>query len=278
MRALSLQLLTVVLIGALLLLLAMEGARPFRRAAPAVTVRRWGSNLLLTAMELGVVLQLAPWLAWGVIMLWHPAPGLLQRMGASPWLSFGVLLVVLQLQSYWLHRLSHAWHVLWRFHAVHHSDTEMDVTTAHRHHPVEVLISALVVLPLLLALGPDPWSLLAYNLLHIVVSMAAHSNLSWGPWGGWMRWLVLTPGVHRLHHSADPRFTNSNYATMLPVMDWLFRTATYRPLAEQAEMPLGLEYFRAPADNGLWRLLALPFARWGRSPPSSAKVRVAMRR
>lgn len=275
MRALSLQLLTVVLVGGLLLLLALEGARPFRRVAPAAMVQRWGSNLLLTAMELGVVLQLAPWLAWGVMMVWHPAPGLLQRLGAGPWLSFGVLLVVLQLQSYWLHRLSHAWHVLWRFHAVHHSDTEMDVTTAHRHHPVEVLISALVVLPLLLALGPDPWSLLAYNLLHIVVSMAAHGNLSWGRWGAWMRWLVLTPGVHRLHHSADPRFTNSNYATMLPVIDWLFRTATYRPLSEQAEMPLGLEYFRASSDSRLWRLLALPFARWGRSPQASAKAPVA---
>jgi len=122
------------------------------------------------------------------------------------------------------HRACHRIPVLWRFHRVHHSDQAMDVTTAFRFHPVELLISAFARLPLLVALGLTATELLLYETLLLASSQYQHSALSCSGWDRVLRRLLVTPSVHRVHHSPQREFTNSNYASVLNCWDRLFGT------------------------------------------------------
>lgn len=117
--------------------------------------------------------------------------------------------------------------MLWRINAVHHSDVEMDATTSLRRHPLEHVISALVFVPTLIALGPDPLVLLSYNVLPATVSALNHDNFSLGKsTDRVLRHFIVTPDFHRVHHSSEQRYTDSNYASILPMFDYLFRSAT----------------------------------------------------
>lgn len=253
------QLYLLAVLAALVAMLLLEGARPFRPAPASGLVHRWITNLGLMGMGWAVNLGLAPWLAWGMLQWLAPDAGLLPWLQAGPLLSFAVTLVALQLMAYGVHRASHEWLWLWRFHSVHHADVVLDATSAHRHHPVEVLLSAVFTLPVLALLGPDAGTLLLYNLCLIAVTVWVHANVSAGHWNRWLRAWILTPDVHRLHHASDPHYTNSNYATLLPVIDRLFGTARWLEPEAQRELELGLESFRSPAEAMLWQQLRQPF-------------------
>lgn len=258
----SYQIYLLAVLVALVAMLLLEGARPFRAMPATGLLRRWVTNLGLMGMGWGVNLWLSPWLAWGLFQWLAPGTGLLPWWQAGPLLSFVVTLAVLQVLSYGVHRASHEWLWLWRYHSVHHSDLVLDATSAHRHHPVEVLLSTALALPVMALLGTDAVTLLIYNLCHAVVTAWAHANVSAGRWNRWLRGLILTPDVHRLHHASDPYYTNSNYATMLPVVDRLFGTARWLEPEAQRSLQLGLESFRSPGEAGLWQQLCQPFRRF----------------
>lgn len=251
-------------------MLLFEGARPFRVVLAKGLLHRWVTNLGLMGLGWGISMWLLPWLGWGLVQWLAPGTGLLAWLQAGPWLSFGVTLVALQLLTYGVHRASHEWLWLWRFHSVHHSDVALDATSAHRHHPVEVLFGAAFALPVLVLLGADAHTLLLYNLCLAVVTVWVHANVSAGRWNRWLRGWVLTPDVHRLHHLRDPHYTNSNYATLLPVMDRLFGTARWLEPEAQRELPLGLESFRSPREATLWQQLCQPFRRFSAAPDTKA--------
>lgn len=228
---------------------------------PTPPLRRWARNLTLSALAITASLAtplalraLDPGTAgapWRVSMASLPV--------AVQWL---MTFLAMEAVLYAFHRLSHRIGWLWRLHTVHHSDIELDATTAHRHHPLENVVSALVTLPAL-ALLSAPWAaVLTYTLLAVAVSTWSHGNLKL-PDGldRWLHWLIVTPAYHRVHHSAHRPQTDSHYATLLPLFDRLFGTASTMPLDGGRSLTIGLDPARDAALQSVGQLLVAPFRR-----------------
>lgn len=263
----STQIILATVFGAIALVMAIETLAPWRRVQDS-PLARWINNLSLTALDYVLLLALGPYLAWyaAQAMGW-PQIGLLGRIEAGPLASFAILMLLMEFLNYWLHRAFHRIPLLWRIHAVHHSDLEMDATTSHRHHPLEMLINSAVIIPVLILLGPDPWTLLVYNVARIGIATLTHGNFSlWPGVDRVLRLFVVTPDFHRLHHSVEQRYTDSNYSAILPWFDYLFGTASGRPRTEQQTMDMGLERFRDPRSSRLDQMLWLPFSSAFRRP------------
>jgi sterol desaturase/sphingolipid hydroxylase (fatty acid hydroxylase superfamily) len=155
--------------------------------------------------------------------------------------------------------LFHAVPVLWRLHRVHHADLEFDVTTGVRFHPVEILLSMGIKLAVVAALGAPALAVLLFEVLLNATSMFNHGNVSLpARLDRVLRWLVVTPEMHRVHHSVVPRETNSNFGFNLPWWDRLFGTYRPQPAAGHEAMTIGIEQFRDPAELRLDRLLLQP--------------------
>lgn len=189
-----------------------------------------------------------------------------QDVGLVPWLDlpwaagFGLVLLVLAFGDYVTHRLVHAVPFLWRLHAVHHSDTEFDVTTTYRNHPFAALVLLLLRLPFIAVLGAPPAMLLVYEATRMAQDLWSHSNIRLPvALDRVLRWFIVTPDFHRVHHCSDRRFTDSNYSSTVPWFDYLFGTYRYRPVEQHVDMEIGLEHFREPRHSRLDGLLLLPF-------------------
>lgn len=246
--------------GIIALGLLLETIRPLRQA-DGLPMRRWLNNLGLALLNYFILVMLGPLLyklASDVIGIYQF--GILKQLGASNTTSFVVLLLSLEFFAYWFHRASHAYPWLWRLHAVHHSDTEQDVTTTQRHHPIEILLLSVLSLPLVLLLGPDMSVLIAYSIFHGMVSTLSHANLSFGrTMNEALGRLLVTPDFHRVHHSIDRQFTDSNFGTICSVFDHLFGTAKLWDSDQQLNQPMGLKYFRGARDSRIDRLLVMPW-------------------
>lgn len=256
----SAQILLGTVFGGIALVMLIESLAPLR-AEPKTPLMRWINNLSLTAVDYAVLFGMAPVVSLLIARtIGYGDTGLLHRFGLGYFASFILILLCLEFLGYWLHRAFHAVPILWRIHAVHHSDVEMDATTSHRHHPLEPVISTVVTVPILMVLGPDPLVLLGYNLLHAAVAALSHGNISLGqPLDRVLRRFLVTPDFHRMHHRAERRYTDSNYSTILPLFDHIFRTATQCPAEQHKTMTLGLAYFREPKYARLDHLLLMPF-------------------
>ena len=255
----SAQILLGTVFGGVALVMLIESMAPLR-AEPKAPLMRWINNLSLTAVDYAVLFGMAPLVSLLIARtIGYGDIGLLHRFGLGYFASFVLILLCLEFLGYWLHRALHAVPVLWRIHAVHHSDVEMDATTSHRHHPLEPIISTMVTVPVLMVLGPDPLILLGYNALHSAVAALSHGNFSLGqPVDRVLRRLLVTPDFHRMHHRAERRNTDSNYSTILPLFDYIFHTATQCPAEQHKTMTLGLSYFREPKYSRLDQLLLMP--------------------
>lgn len=173
------------------------------------------------------------------------------------WPLWIVDLLVLDLWIYWWHRANHEIGALWRFHQVHHLDEFLDVSTGLRFHPGEVLLSALVRGALIAALAMPLSSVLIYEVMVLAGAAFQHSNVRLAPrLEAALRWVIVTPSHHWVHHHAVRRDTDSNYATVLTLWDRLF--ASLSPTQRTPDLPMGLEGAR---DMGLLTLAALPFSR-----------------
>jgi sterol desaturase/sphingolipid hydroxylase (fatty acid hydroxylase superfamily) len=256
----SFQIVLLTIFGGMAVVMAIESVRPLHVVA-GMPLWRWLNNLLLTTVDYAVMLGISPWLGLLVIHRSNMGTlGLLGKIEAGPVLNFIVVLFVLELTTYWVHRAFHAIPILWRIHAVHHCDTEVDATTAHRHHPLEVVISSFATLPVMVALGPGPETVLAYNVLHAAVAVLSHGNFSLGHrLDGLTRIVFVTPDFHRVHHSAERRYTDSNYGSILSMFDYILGTATYLQAEQQKGMQLGLSYFREKKFVRLDQMLLIPF-------------------
>jgi sterol desaturase/sphingolipid hydroxylase (fatty acid hydroxylase superfamily) len=241
--------------------LFLESVFPLR-AAP-VPLRRWLRNLGLSALSLGVTV-LSPLLFWLLLRVLRVAPGDggFAHWNMPTWFEWLATFLLMDAIAYALHRLSHAWPWLWRLHAVHHSDIELDATTTHRHHPLEALVGAFVTLPVLLVLAPPPAAVFAYSLLAVAVSTVSHGNLHLSPvLDRALRPVVVTPAFHRVHHSALRAQTDSNYATVFPLFDYLLRSAGTIPADGGRRLKIGLETQRDAASQSLAAMLLAPFHR-----------------
>lgn len=199
---------------------------------------------------------------WALSLAADARFGLLNIVALPPWASIALTMLVLDLWTYWWHRLNHTVNFLWRFHRAHHTDTEMGVTTAYRFHPVELALSSLLRVPLILAFGLEPEGLLWYELVLNVSIAFHHANLSVGERAdALVRALFVSPIMHKLHHSVEPREFSSNYSSVLSIWDRLFRTWT--ETASPRAIVLGLRVYRDERWQSVSGILLTPFKRSG---------------
>jgi sterol desaturase/sphingolipid hydroxylase (fatty acid hydroxylase superfamily) len=247
--------------GIFALMALWEAAAP-RRERLFSRRARWPHNLALVALN-GVLLRLAfPVAAVGFAALaagrgW----GLLNAFDLPAWVAIPVAVIVLDLAIYLQHVMFHAVPVLWRLHRVHHADPDFDVTTGARFHPVEILLSMLIKLAVISVLGAPALAVLAFELILNAAAMFNHANVRL-PAGvdRILRWFLVTPDMHRIHHSVEVVETNSNYGFNLPWWDRLF--GTYRDAARlpQERMAIGVQGLTGRVECvRLPGLLAIPF-------------------
>jgi sterol desaturase/sphingolipid hydroxylase (fatty acid hydroxylase superfamily) len=168
-------------------------------------------------------------------------------------------IIILDLAIYFQHVLFHAVPVLWRLHRMHHADLEIDVTTGLRFHPVEIALSMMIKFAVIAAFGTPAAAVLIFEVLLNATSMFNHSNIRVpARTERVLRWILITPDMHRVHHSIVRRETNSNFGFNLPWWDRLFGTYRAQPAAGHEAMTIGIEQFRDPRELRLDRMLLQP--------------------
>ena len=232
-----------------------------RRARPVPRLARWPGNLGVVVLNTLLARLLLPTTAVGIALLVEShGGGLLPMLGAPAWVVFVSAVVLLDLAIYLQHRLFHAVPVLWRLHRMHHADIDVDVTNGLRFHPFEILLSLLLKFAVIAALGAPAAAVVVFEVLLNASSIFNHGNVAMpARLDGWLRWLLVTPDMHRIHHSWNMDECNSNYGFNLTWWDHLF--VTYRAQARdgQLSMTLGLPILREAAWRRLDRMLVQPF-------------------
>ena len=223
---------------------------------------RWPSNLALVALNTVLLRVLMPTAAVGFALFGETqAWGIFNNINIV--LPYGLIIIVsvilLDLAIYLQHVLFHAVPVLWRLHRMHHADIDFDVTTGSRFHPLEILLSMAIKLAVIAALGPPAIAVLLFEILLNATALFNHANVNIPTaLDRRLRWLLVTPDMHRIHHSVRPRETNSNFGFNLTWWDRLLGTYRAQPVGGHQHMTIGLKQFRNPQDLRLDRLLIQP--------------------
>ena len=234
--------------------LAPRRKRSFGRLA------RWPHNLGLLLVDVALVRVLVPGAAIAVAMTAAGSGwGLLNALALPSWAAIAAGIALLDLAIYFQHVMFHAVPALWRLHRVHHADLDFDVTTGARFHPIEILISTAVKCAAIAALGAPVISVFVFEILLNATAMFNHANASLPQrLERWLRWLVVTPDMHRVHHSVRYEESSSNFGFNLPWWDRLFGTYRAQPRLGHAVMTIGVDAFRSSQDLRLDRLLVQP--------------------
>jgi sterol desaturase/sphingolipid hydroxylase (fatty acid hydroxylase superfamily) len=238
-----------------------------RRRQEIGRTTRWPSNLGVVMLDTAVVRILFPTSAVGLALLAEAKGfGLFNAWPVSGWISIIASVVVLDLAIYFQHVLFHAVPALWRMHRMHHADLEFDVTTGARFHPIEIVLSILIKFAVIGALGAPAVAVLIFEVLLNGTAMFNHSNIRLPTRiDRFLRWLIVTPDMHRVHHSVVVRETNSNFGFNLPWWDRLFGTYRDQPAAGHEAMTIGIEQIRDPGEQRLDRMLTQPFRKGDRA-------------
>ena len=249
-------------LGVFLLVLAgmllAERCAPRRR--PRARKSGWAANLGVGALNV-LLLAMLPVTAVGAALF-----AVFNQFGLLLWLEWPLWpriiasLLLLDLCIYWQHRIFHRLPAAWRVHRMHHTDTEFDVTTALRFHPLEILVSMLIKAAVIILIGAPLLAVIAFEILLNSAAMFNHGNLRLPQWlDRALRWVIVTPDMHRVHHSVYRDEHDANYGFCLSVWDRLF--ASYRPAPRdgQQTMRLGQLDYRAAAEARLDKLLTQPF-------------------
>lgn len=232
-----------------------------RRRQEIPRLVRWSNNLALVALDTAILRLVFPLLAVGFAMFVQERGwGLLNLLALPGWLAVAIAFVLLDLAIWAQHVAFHHVPLFWRFHRMHHSDTHFDATTGVRFHPGEIVVSMLYKLALIAALGAPPLAVLLFEIVLNATSMITHGNVTLGRADRPVRWILVTPDMHRVHHSAIREETDSNFGFNLSAWDRLFGTYREDPAQGHAGMVIGLERFREPRDAWLDRMLWQPFA------------------
>ncbi|MDE0373521.1 MAG: sterol desaturase family protein [Rhodospirillales bacterium] len=254
--------------GVLAVMALLENLFP-RRQRRAPTARRWGVNLALTAINTVTLRLLFPLLAveWAALMTTHDI-GLAPILGVPYWAACLVGIALLDLVIYAQHAAFHHIPFLWRFHRVHHADLEVDVTTGVRFHPGEIVLSMLIKFATIALLGVPAAAVVAFEVLLNATSLFHHANLALPrAVDRVLRLVIVTPDVHRVHHSTIRAETDSNFGFSVTWWDRLFGTFRAEPSAGHTGMEIGLAEYRVPAQQGLLWVCALPA--YQNPPPAS---------
>lgn len=234
-----------------------------RRPQQVGRLTRWPSNIGVVLLDTAIVRILFPISAVGLAMLGESKGWGLFNIWAVPgWIAVPLAAMLLDLVIYLQHVLFHAVPALWRLHRMYHADLEFDVTTGTRFHPIEIAMSMVIKLTVIAALGAPAVAVFIFELLLNLTAMFNHSNVRLPlALDRVLRWLIVTPDMHRVHHSIVPRETNSNFGFNLPWWDRIFGTYRDQPEAGHDGMTIGIETIRDPAEQRLDRMLTQPFRR-----------------
>ena len=222
---------------------------------------RWLNNLGITFLNPLVVRMIFPILAVNMALRAQERDwGLLNNFDLPYWLDIVIGIIVLDLVIYLQHVMFHAIPALWRLHMMHHADLDFDLTTGLRFHPIEIVLSACIKLAAVLVIGPPVLAVLVFEVLLNGTSMFNHSNVHIpSSVDRLLRFFLVTPDMHRVHHSVVIKETNSNFGFSLPWWDRLLGTYCDQPAAGHQGMTVGLSQFRDSKRLTLPWMLALPF-------------------
>jgi len=261
-QELFIRIFTFVLI--LLTMLAWERLAPRRKPVMQTLLRR-GNNLLLVLFNILLVRFMLPLTAAGVAELClYQDWGLLNKYSIDLPLAVIISLIAFDFFLYVQHVLLHKIPSLWCLHRVHHIDQDVDVTTGLRLHPFEVALSTLVRILVVLVLGAPAVAVMLFEVTLNSVTMFNHGNISISPFlDRWLRWIIVTPDMHRVHHSINLDERDSNYGFNLSWWDRLFGTYRPQPRDGHQQMRVGLSEFSGKITVNLMWLLFNPFLKPG---------------
>ncbi len=243
-----------------IIMIAWEYLNP-RRVQRFSRTQRWPVNLGLAALNMLVMRITIGSLAYlSAVNAAENHYGLLNQLSIPSWLAMASTLLILDFAIYCQHIAAHKWPLLWRLHQVHHTDLEFDATTAVRFHPLEIIISMLYKVLCIYLIGADPLAVIAFEIILNGAAMFNHSNINIPETTDKkLRWLIVTPDMHRIHHSTIKTETDSNYGFSISWWDRMCKTYTAEPKDSQTAMDIGLKTYRQPEKLGFLDLLRLPF-------------------
>lgn len=247
--------------GGFAVLALWEFARP-DRALTRRKIRRWASNIGLIVTGTILIRVLVPVAAVSSAYLVEMNQwGLVNQADVPFWAKVVITFILLDLSIYFQHAVFHVIPLMWRFHRVHHSDVDCDVTTGLRFHPIEIVISILFKVTTILLLGAPVLAVILFEAVLNFMSMFTHSNIRLNKtFEPVLRWFIVTPDMHRIHHSVEENETNSNFGFNISLWDRLLGTYMQEPKDGQQGLVIGLDHFREPKWQGLTGLLRIPFA------------------
>lgn len=243
-----------------LLLIGWEYLSP-RRILCSARKHRWIINLGLATLNMVIMRVTMGSVAYfTAITAKEQNFGLLNQFSCPDGLSIVITLLFLDFAIYVQHILAHKWSLLWRLHQVHHTDIEMDATTSVRFHPLEIMLSMVYKVFCIALIGANPAAIVIFEILLNAAATFNHSNVYIPEkWDKIIRYVLVSPDMHRIHHSVIPKETDSNYGFSISCWDRLFRTYTAESQSSQTEMAIGLPEFRDERELNFYRLLLLPF-------------------
>ena len=250
------------------LILALSELRWPRRHLLAGRAQRWATNIGLSVINSIAIRLLIPF-AGVASALWAQdlGIGLFNQLDLPSSLELLLFVLFFDCAIYWQHRVFHRVPVLWLLHRVHHTDEDYDLTTGNRFHPGSILVSAAIKVALVILLGASALAILTAEVLLNLTSMFNHSNIRLpGAVDRILRILIVTPDMHRIHHSQDEAEHNRNFGFNFSFWDRLFGSYQQNPILSQEEMPLGISGFQGSSTRRIGSLLLQPLRK-----PSSAR-------
>ncbi|MEC4749682.1 sterol desaturase family protein [Methylomicrobium sp. Wu6] len=247
-------------LGIFSIMICVEYWRP-RRILRLGRAQRWPINLGLAALNMVLMRVTIGSMSYiSAVYAKDHAWGLLNLTAAPNWLAVVATLLLLDFAIYGQHILMHKWPPLWRLHQVHHTDLEFDATTAVRFHPFEIMLSMLYKVLCIILIGADPAAVITFEIILNGAATFNHGNVDIQPaLDRKLRWLIITPDMHRIHHSTRRAETDSNYGFSISLWDRLCGTYIAAPQEPQTRMTIGLAAYRKPEELSFLRLLRLPF-------------------
>jgi len=233
-----------------------------RRNEAMLRNRRWPANLLLIVIDSLTLRILLPTTGSVAMALWADQQhwGLLHLLSLPSPFATTLAIILLDAIIYWQHRLFHTTSLLWRLHRVHHTDTHLDVSSALRFHPIDILLSMLIKMAAILALGADPVAVVIFEITLNGMALFNHGNIRLPrAIDRLLRWLWVTPDMHRIHHSTLPQEFNRNFGFNLSCWDRLFGSYIDQPQAGQLGMKIGQNRWRDSRTANLLWMLKLPW-------------------
>lgn len=247
-------------IGVLLLCTLWENKLP-RKTLTVSRAFRWVNNLSLVALNSVIVALVMPIAAFqAAVIASENQWGLLHWAFVPIWLNVLISVVLLDFVIYTQHIVFHRIPLLWRLHRMHHADLDIDVTTGARFHPIEILISMVIKIGAVFILGVSPVAIVIFEIILNASAMFNHSNARLAlSVDAWLRKVIVTPDMHRVHHSVIPRETHSNFGFFLSVWDQLFDTYRAQPELGHGQVVIGLPDIRDEQEQRLDKLITQPF-------------------